>query len=648
MSRIIFDSMRLFLTLFIAAFLLADSSLAAELSAITDHKAYNVGDTVRIRLDRGTSATASVRYAGEQQPVVRGLPVTGAEYTAFWNVPWTARTGLYEVDLSVTGKAKVRGATFFAVHRQLAKITALELDKPFYTSGDAVNPRIVVRNFSDRPLDHVEIDFEAYTFPWIAPKADAPASWKAVAAQSLTLPPGGEREFRVQKAAVVQAPKDPVAIYFSVVVHDSRDPNHIYDLVASPAAFTFPPNTDFPKQYPFLYLYPRLQDVPKSEAYRHFYPPEFVSDVITFDSSHTMFPAGVAPTVSFNIKQPSDAHWGTQSARASIRARILNSESPAARPDSAPLVGRHTLTLHPLPPGNYTLEVSVQLPGNITVAQNRLELGVNPLPKSLLIFCAHQDDDTAHPGIIRAAVENNIPVHVVYFTSGGGNGCERYYMHICDPSRAMDFGEVRMGEARGSLGHLGVPRENIFFLGLPDGGLGHVWSRHDKGHEPYLSELLATDHSPYREAAIPNLPYTREAAVSAAKDFILRFKPDVIYTGHPDERHVDHRTNNWIVVKAMQELLREGKLSRDTQLIVDVAYGAMREQHAPYKYEKHTLHVSGEVARISQEALWYYQTQDGNHQQAEIIDYAKLPRDEPYPHDRILDWQDHEGWNEKE
>ncbi len=640
--------MRLSLTFLIAAFLATGYSVAAELSAITDQKAYNVGDTIRIRLDPGANGTATIRYVSEKQAVATGIPVTGAAYTSLWKVPWTARTGLYEVDVSVAGKANVRTAASFAVHRQRVKVIALELDKAFYTSGDAVNPRIVVRNFSNHRLDHIEVDFEGYTFPWIAPKADEPPPWKTVAAQSLTLPPGGEKEFRVGKAAVVQAPKDPVAIYFSVVVHDNRDPNQIYDLVASPAAFTFPPNTEFPKQYPFLYLYPRLQDVPKSETYRHFYPPEFVSDAITFDSSHTMFPAGVAPTVSFNVKLPSDARWGAQVARASIRARILNSESPAISPAAAPLVGRHTLTLNPLPPGNYTLEISVQLPGGVTVAQNRLELGINALPKSLLVFCAHQDDDTAHPGIIRAAVENDIPVHVVYFTSGGGNGCERYYMHICDPSRAMDFGEVRMAEARASLGHLGVPRENIFFFGLPDGGLGHVWSRHGNGGEPYLSELLATDHSPYREAAIPNLPYTREAAVSAAKDFILRFKPDVIYTGHPDERHVDHRTNNWIVVKAMQELLHEGKLSRDTQLIVDVAYGAMREHHAPYKYERHALHVSGEVARISQEALWYYQSQDGNHQQAEIIDYAKLPRDEPYPHDRILDWQDHEGWNEQE
>jgi len=81
--------------------------------------------------------------------------------------------------------------------------------------------------------------------------------------------------------------------------------------------------------------------------------------------------------------------------------------------------------------------------------------------------------------------------------------------------------------------------------------------------------------------------------------------------------------------------------------VVDQVYGPTAGIHAPYKYEKYVLHVSGEAAKLGQEALWYYQSQDGNHQQAEIVDYSKLPREEPYPHYRILDWQDHEGWNER-
>ena len=78
-------------------------------------------------------------------------------------------------------------------------------------------------------------------------------------------------------------------------------------------------------------------------------------------------------------------------------------------------------------------------------------------------------------------------------------------------------------------------------------------------------------------------------------------------------------------------------LSQDTQLIADVSYGSFRREHAPYKYQKHTVYVSGKAARLGQEALWYYQSQDGNHQQANIIDYDKLPREAlpAFPYSRL-------------
>ena len=615
---------------------------SADLAAISDNTSYNAGSQVRVRLNPATSATASIRYAGEKTAIANGIALHGVDYLPLWSIPWDARTGRYEVDLRTSDGITIPNATSFAVHRQFAKVTMVELDKTFYTSGDPVNPRIVVRNLSNRHLGNLQLEFESYTYPWIAPAPDEPASWKTVITNSLALGPGEEKEFRAVKAAVVDAGEKPVEIYFSVVLRDSVHPEHIYDLATAPPAFTAPPNTPLPKQYPFLYLYPYLRDVPKSESYRDFYPPEFVSDLVVFDTHHTMFPAGSPMKFSFTVHP----ERGVNFREAIVRARVLSAAGKELLKPATPgaVDGSHTLHLDSMPPGRYTLEISIQL-RDATIASNRLEFAVNRLPKSILIFAAHEDDDTAHPGLIRAAVENGIPLHVVYFTSGDAGGCDRYYMHSCDAARALDFGEVRMDEARASLGHLGVPLENISFLGLPDGGLGQIWSEHLNPPHPYLSVLLASDHSPYRNAAIPNLPFDRDSVVAAAKQFIARYNPEMIVTGHPDERHIDHRVNNWIVVRAMRELLREGRISRETQLVVDVVYGAVPPPRAPYKYEKYVLNVPGEAAKLGQEAAWYYQSQDGNHQQAEIVDYDKLPRQEPYPHFRILDWQEHEGWN---
>ena len=617
--------------------LLAQFLFAAQPVIITDLTSYNTGNAVQIRVDSAGQGSAVIRYAGEESPIGAAVPVHGIEYQPLWTIPSGARTGRYEIDFEPTGANTIRAAGSFVVHSKLVQVTTLELDKTFYTSGDAVNPLIVVRNNSNRSLEHIQVEFEAWNFPWIAQPPDEPPAWKTIVAGNLSLAPGEEKTFHAQKTAVVQAGKEPVAILFSVVIRDNHKLDQIYDLAFAPPAFTSHPGIFEPKAYPALYLYPHLTDVPKSETYRHFYPPEFVSDVITFDTTHTMFGTDNLPAFSFEVKGNPD----------SIHARVLSSDGNELLHQiiPPPTNGPHQLQLKPFPPGLYTLEVSARS-GNAVIAHNRLEFAVNKLPKSILIFCGHEDDDTAHPGIIRAAVENHIPIHVIYFTGGDGGGCERFYMHSCDAARALDFAEVRMGEAIGSLGHLGIPRENIFFLGIPDGGSEQIWYDHHTAQNPYHSVLLASDHAPYRNAAIPNLPFALDPVLTATRDFIERFHPDLIITGHPDERHVDHRVNNWIVVKAMQQLLHQDKLDRSTKLVVDVAYGAMPGRHAPYRYQSSKLYVSGEAARIGQEALWYYQSQDGNHQQAEIVEYDKLPRQEPYPHFEILDWWDHEGWNE--
>lgn len=116
------------------------------------------------------------------------------------------------------------------MHRQLAKVVAFDLDKTFYTSGDAANPRIVVQNISNQSLDHLQVEFEAYTYPWIAPAADDKLGWKTVATDSLSLAPGATKEFHLERAAVVHAEGKQNNIYYSAVIRDAKEPDRIYDL----------------------------------------------------------------------------------------------------------------------------------------------------------------------------------------------------------------------------------------------------------------------------------------------------------------------------------------------------------------------------------------------------------------------------------
>ena len=63
--------------------------------------------------------------------------------------------------------------------------------------------------------------------------------------------------------------------------------------------------------------------------------------------------------------------------------------------------------------GVFHAEVEITDAAGQVLATNVLELGVNPLPKSVLVFCAHEDDDGTQMGFIRSLVENQVPFHMV-------------------------------------------------------------------------------------------------------------------------------------------------------------------------------------------------------------------------------------------
>ncbi len=127
------------------------------------------------------------------------------------------------MDFTPPNGSTIRGATSFAVHKQLVKVTALELEKTSYTGGDSVSLRIVVKNLSDQPVGDIQVEFEPYTYPWIAAEPDEPANWKFIVAQSLRFAPGEEERERERereresssKATTAQVEKNqPEALYY--------------------------------------------------------------------------------------------------------------------------------------------------------------------------------------------------------------------------------------------------------------------------------------------------------------------------------------------------------------------------------------------------------------------------------------------------
>jgi len=436
-----------------------------------------------------------------------------------------------------------------------------------------------------------------------------------------------------------------------VVVWDGQRQT-VLDIAFSSLTFIQPPGEKSEKPYPLQYVYPNLEAV-NTTAYRQFLRPDIDSGAIQFDRRHTMYAPGDVATVKFTLVNPTDQPWRDLKIRASLRSlgsagfgdQLLGEDvdlAPRAR-----LEQEAKFTLPSDGSGIYRAVIQVSDLGGQILAEGEIQLAANPLPNSILIFCAHEDDEGAHAGIIRAAVENGIPIHLVYFTSGDAGSCDRYYEHSCSPAEALNFGALRMEEAWASLGHLGVPRENIYFLGLPDGGSGQIWYHHIEPSHPYLSVLLASDHAPYEGLVRSNLPYARKAVVETVKELIRKFQPQVIITAHPPaEGHIDHIVNNYFVVKALQELSRESALPPGVELRVDRIYDPKAQPSTPYHYEERTFAISGEAAARAQEAGWYYQSQGGNRSLGNLRSFSQLPRTQIYR--VLLDWQEHEGWNEKD
>jgi hypothetical protein len=79
---------------------------------------------------------------------------------------------------------------------------------------------------------------------------------------------------------------------------------------------------------------------------------------------------------------------------------------------------------------------------------------------------------------------------------------------------------------------------------------------------------------------------------------------------------------------------------------VDRIFDPKSHPSTPYQYEDHEFYVSGEAMALAQEAGWFYQSQGANREQGNLRTWDQLRRSEGYR--KVLDWKEHEGWNEKE
>ncbi len=534
----------------------------------------------------GTTASTSVE--------MDRLPETKSgveEFQVGWPIPPQAPTGLYTLTLHVDDRIehlpevtkKVRG---FVVYKKLVRISRVTLDKTIYNVGEPIKCEVGLENLSDADMKGLRVEFSNANYPWISlysqgghdnpdlairmlrDHLDIPAGTAVtipmIAAGTAAFLQGKQRDVMGSGISLPGGEKvPPPEVDMYTVALWNADRTKLYDMQFTPQAIVRAWDRDLPKPYSrnFTHPYNSFIDFTK---YREFYAPGQISAAVQLDPSHTLYRPGDTVKIVATLKNTGDDAWNGASLQARITdlmGREVYSGKLASgvnfATSSTVKVTADSWTIPPTQtPGTYPLELTLMGSGGKLLARTTTEIAVNALPASLLVVCAHEDDEQAYAGLMRAAVEAKIPVQVLILTAGDVGECERYFDKPCGPNEAREFGTVRMEESADALGHLGVPRDKFIDLGLPDGGSGAIWFEHKDSSNPFLSIYLACDHAPYENVYKPNLPYARDAVIEAIRQIITNFHPAMIALTGPDERHVDHRTANWFAIKACQELLK--------------------------------------------------------------------------------------------
>ena len=164
--------------------------------------------------------------------------------------------------------------------------------------------------------------------------------------------------------------------------------------------------------------------------------------------------------------------------------------------------------------------------------------------RRVMLFVPHQDDDiNVLGGVMEEYVKYGSEVYVVFSTNGD------YY----------DTADIRLREAMAVMDAVGIPEQNLIFLGYgdswdPEGP--HLYNTEpDKAIRSsvgYTKTYGIQGHEAYREGQL----YTLGNFLNDIESVILEFKPDLIYCVDWDS-HADHRALSLSFEKVMGKILKE-------------------------------------------------------------------------------------------
>lgn len=184
-------------------------------------------------------------------------------------------------------------------------------------------------------------------------------------------------------------------------------------------------------------------------------------------------------------------------------------------------------------------------------------------PLDVLVIAPHPDDEVIGcAGIMLQALERKQRVGVVVITSGDGfpalaavvAGKDRDHLVPDDFKQA---GALRQQHSLNAMARLGVPRDELLFLGYPDSGLEKIYRA--EGGEPFRQMFTrqretygVTAHDYHSLVHGRPAPYLKSSIIADLAEIIRARQPKQVFVTHEADTHDDHRTAFLLVRDALR------------------------------------------------------------------------------------------------
>jgi len=245
------------------------------------------------------------------------------------------------------------------------------------------------------------------------------------------------------------------------------------------------------------------------------------------------------------------------------------------------------------------------------------------------VVAPHPDDETLGAGgLIQRVLHAGGAVKVVFMTSGDGYPTGVSLARHVQHPQAQDYrayGRLRQEEAKQALAILGVAPKNAVFLGFPDSGLCPLQMTYsiDNGRN-YLSPFTLEDRPPTADVVLPRTEYNGEDLTKELTWVLVHFRPTLVVTVHPLDRHPDHCATYRFVSEALQGLHQGDPALHPTLLTFLVHFGnwwpllskdrAEQQLHLPQSFPEaaatwRSLPLSPLEVQTKHQALMQYNSQ---------------------------------------